>query len=89
MMVGFLAVCGSDEKLKRGETGEDDKKCMNEFTSSMTVPLKSDALLTADLVGREQKFRIVLGFMKVVVRLLQYCKLKTFIVKTNEQIERS
>lgn len=53
----------------------------------MTVTLESGVPFTADSVGREPRMRVIREAMEVVVRHLQKCEQKVFIVKTRESVE--
>lgn len=83
-MVGFLPVCCSEDDVEEEEGGEGDDMSFNGIRSSTTVQMKGGVHVTADLKRREKWTGFLHEALKVVVRPLQECKLKAFVVKPGE-----
>lgn len=87
ILVGFLLVCPSVDEEKEEESNEDVDIFVYEFLSFKTVPLRKEEHVPRDSERREEWMRVVYEATKVVVRPLQDCKLKAFIVMTSEMVE--
>lgn len=55
---------------------------MYNFTSLIVVPMERGVLVSADMVEREQRVRVLYKPMKVLVEAVSECDLKKFVLMT-------
>lgn len=78
--------CAGDEVQDEG-SGECSDISVYGTTSSSTVPLERDVHAIGDSERKEKQMRVLHEAMKLVVRPMQKCKLKGFLVRTPEVVE--
>lgn len=84
---GLVLVCCIQTHLKKDKSRKSEQMTLYGFTSSVTLPLESRILVTADSVGRIRMMRAFHKTLKVVVRPLQKSAFKVLVVKTGKLLE--
>lgn len=86
-MIRFIPLCSSEAKVEEKESCERDNISFYIITLSTTVRLEKCLLFIENLQRIVERMRFLHKAINVVLRPLEYCELKTFIVKTAEKVE--
>lgn len=86
-LVGFLAVCHTQEQLEEEERNKHEEISLHRCTLSMRVPLVSRVRVTAEEVGRVGKERVFREDLKVLVGSLPKRGRERIFVKRRGHVE--